>query len=154
MDRIDSGHCGCRLVSFHPAYLFSYEENKVLQELSPFSSAALMVPTFGTPLTPILKVFNAILVALATLVKKSLHLYTLLALSVFGGLLLLQNHSEDLLSRRGPDKIDNNVLRDAIQSLRTLCHHSFPEFLADVELGATSRGPDTSTKDTGFTLLV
>ena len=114
-----------------------------------------MASAFGTLLTPILKLFNSILVALVTLVKKSLHRYTFLALSAFEGLLSLQNHWDDLLSRRGPDTAtDRNELKDAIQSLRALCLRSFPEFLADIKLSATSRGPDTSTKLTGFTLSV
>ncbi|EDR01299.1 exocyst complex component, exo70 subunit [Laccaria bicolor S238N-H82] len=127
------------------------EEYKLLQELSPLSSTALVASAFGTLLTPILKLFNSILAALVTLVKKSLHRYTFLALSAFEGLLSLQNHWDDLLSRRDT-ATDKNELKDAIQTLRALCLRSFPEFLADIKLGATSRGSDTSTKLTGFTL--
>ncbi|EDR01302.1 exo70-like exocyst complex subunit [Laccaria bicolor S238N-H82] len=58
---------------------------------------------------------------------------------------------EYLLSRRDT-ATDKNELKDAIQTLRALCLRSFPEFLADIKLGATSRGSDTSTKLTGFTL--
>ena len=114
-----------------------------------------MASAFGTLLTPILKLFNSILAALVTLVRKSLHRYTFLALSAFEGLLSLQNHWDELLSRRGPDTVtDKNELKDAIQSLRALCLRSFPEFLADIKLSATSRSSDTSTKLTGFTVSV
>jgi len=89
------------------------------------------------------------------LVKKFLHRYTFLALSAFEGLLSLQNYWDDLLSHHGPDTAtDKNKLKDALQSHNALCLHSFPEFLVDIKLGATSRGLDTSTKLTGFTLSV
>ena len=74
-----------------------------------------------TLLTPILKLFNAILAAVVPLVKKSLHWYTFLALSVFEGVLLLKNRWDDLLSCCGPAiATDKNEVMDAILSLRSL----------------------------------
>ncbi|KAF8970319.1 exocyst complex component, exo70 subunit [Flammula alnicola] len=68
------------------------------------------------------------------------------------GLLSLQRHWDDLLSRRGPDHMaDKNEPKDGLQSLRALCLRSFPEFLADVKMGAMARGSDTSTKLMDFT---
>ncbi|EDR10217.1 uncharacterized protein LACBIDRAFT_325913 [Laccaria bicolor S238N-H82] len=87
------------------------EEFSLLQELSPLPSAALMASAFGMLLTSILTFFNAILAAPVVLVKKSLHWNTFLSLSVFEGLLSLQNHWDDLLSCRGPDIMtDKNEL--------------------------------------------
>jgi len=104
---------------------------------------------------PILKLFNLVLTQLITLVKKSLHKFNFLALSAFDGLLSLQRNWDDLLSRRGSDHIsDKNEPRDGLQSLRALCLRSFPEFLADIKMGAMARGSDTSTKLMDFTISV
>ena len=91
---------------------------------------------------PILKLFNLVLSQLTTLVKKSLHKFNFLALSTFDGLLSLLPHWDDLLSRRGSDVSDKNEPRDGVQSLRTSCLRSFPEFLADNKMGAMARGSD------------
>lgn len=102
---------------------------------------------------PILKLFNSVLTQLINLVKKSLHKYNFLALSAYEGLLSLQRHWEEVLSRRGSAS-DKNELKDGLQSLRALCLRSFPEFLADIKLGAMSRGADTNTKLMDFTTSV
>jgi exocyst complex protein 7 len=131
------------------------EEYKLLIEMSPLSSPQLIASAFGTLMVPILRLFNAVLTQLITLVKKSLHKYNFLALSAFEGLLSLQRHWDDLLSRRGPDHIsEKNEPRDGLQSLRSLCLRSFPEFLADIKMGAMARGADTSTKLMDFTISV
>ena len=63
---------------------------ELILDTCPLSRAALVASACGTLLTSILKLFNSILTALVTLVKKSLH--TFLALSAFEGLLSLQKH--------------------------------------------------------------
>ena len=106
-------------------------------------------------MTPILKLFNAVLTQLLTLVKKSLHKYNFLALSAYDGLLSLQPHWNDLLSRRGPAHAeDKSELKEGLVALRALCLRSFPEFLADLKLGAMARGSDTATKVMDFTVSV
>ena len=49
-------------------------------------------------------------------------------------------------------------MKDGLQSLRSLCLRSFPEFLADIKLAATSRdineGMDVSSKLSEFTISV
>lgn len=106
-------------------------------------------------MVPILKLFSSVLTQLINLVKKSLHKYNFLALSAYEGLLSLQRHWEDVLSRRGSaHTADKNELKDGLQSLRALCLRSFPEFLADVKMGAMSRGADTNTKLMDFTTSV
>ena len=123
--------------------------------MSPLSSPPLVASAFGTLMVPILKLFHFILTQLITLVKKSLHKYNFLSLSAFEGLLSMQRHWDDLLSRRGSDHVsDKNEPRDGLQSLRALCLRSFPEFLADVKMGAMARGSDTSTKLMDFTISV
>ncbi|KAF8168886.1 exocyst complex component, exo70 subunit [Pholiota molesta] len=75
------------------------EEYKLLLELSPLSSTQMLL----------------------TLIKKSLHKYNFLALSAYEGLLSLQRHWDDLLSRR------------------------------DIKMGAMTRGLDTNVKLMDFT---
>ncbi|KAF8816737.1 exocyst complex component, exo70 subunit [Phlegmacium glaucopus] len=131
----------------------SEEEYKLLKELSPLSSLQMVASAYGTLMAPILKLFNLVLTQLLTLVKKSLHKYNFLALSVYEGLLSHQPHWNDLLSRRGPDHAeDKNGLKEGVLALRALCLRSFPEFLADLKLGATARGSDTGTKLMDFTI--
>ena len=145
---------------FSPSMSFPYvfhrqEEYKLLLELSPLSSPQMVASAFGTLMEPILKLFNSVLTQLIALVKKSLHKFNFLALSAFDGMLSLQRHWDNLLSRRGSDHVsDRNEPRDGLQSLRALCLRSFPEFLADIKMGAMARGSDTSTKLMDFTISV
>lgn len=131
------------------------EEYKLLKELSPLSNPQAVGSATGALMAPILRLFNSVLTQLLTLVKKSLHKYNFLALSGYEGLLSLQPHWNDLLSRRGPDHAeDKNEIREGLHALRALCLRSFPEFLADLKMGATARGSDTSTGLMDFTILV
>ena len=115
----------------------------------------MLAAAYGTLLAPILKLFNSVLTQLLTLIKKALHKYNFVALSAYDGLLSLQPRWNDLLSRRGQDHTeDKNELKDGLLALRALCLRSFPEFLADLKMGATTRGSDTSTKLMNFTVLV
>ncbi|KAF8168883.1 exocyst complex component, exo70 subunit [Pholiota molesta] len=128
------------------------EEYKLLLELSPLSSAQMVASAFGTLMAPILNLFNSVLNQLTTLIKKSLHKYNFLALSAYEGLLSLQRHWDDLLSRRGSEHMsEKNEPKDGLQSLRGLCLRSFPEFLADIKMGAMTRGLDTNVKLMDFT---
>ena len=126
-----------------------------MKELSPLSGPQVLASAYGTLLAPILKLFNSVFTQLFTLIKKALHKYNFIALSAYDGLLSLQPHWNDLLSRRGPDHAeDKNELKDGLLALRALCLRSFPEFLADLKMGATARGSDTSTKLMNFTVSV
>jgi len=110
---------------------------------------------YGILMAPILKLFNSVLMHLLARVKKSLHKYSFLALSVYEGLLSLQPHWNNLLSRRGPDHAeDKSELKEGPVALRAICLRSFPEFLADLKLGATARGSDAGTKLMDFTISV
>ena len=126
-----------------------------MKELSPLTSPQVVASAYGTLLAPILKLFNSVLTQLLTLIKKALHKYNFVALSAYDGLLSLQPHWNDLLSRRGSDHAeDKNELKDGLLALRALCLRSFPEFLADLKMGAMARGSDTSTKLMDFTVAV
>ena len=144
-----------RLSFVQLSLLVSQEEYKLLKELSPLSNPQVVASAYGSLMAPILKLFNSVLAQLLTLVKKALHKYNFLALSVYEGLLSLQPHWNDLLSRRGPDHAeDKNEFKDGMLALRALCLRSFPEFLADLKLGAMARGSDTGTKLMDFTVSV
>ncbi|KAF8878668.1 Cullin repeat-like-containing domain protein [Gymnopilus junonius] len=130
-----------------------WEEYKLLLELSPLPAPLVLASSYAALLAPILKLFNTVLTQLIALIRKSLHKYNFLALSAYQGLLSLQGHWEQVLSRRGPDVGEKNELKDGLQSLRAICLRSFPEFLADVKLGAMAKGgSDTSVKVVDFVL--
>ena len=142
-----------RLSFVQPLSLVQQEEYKLLKELSPLSSPQVVASAYGTLMVPILKLFNSVLVQLLTLVKKALHKYNFLALSAYEGLLSLQPHWNDLLSRRGLDHAeDKNELKEGLVALRALCLRSFPEFLADLKMGTIPKGSDTSTELMDFTV--
>ena len=126
-----------------------------MKELSPLSGAQVLASAYGTLLAPILKLFHSVITQFLTLIKKALYKYNFVALSAYDGLLSLQPHWNDLLSRRGSDHAeDKNEFKDGLLALRALCLRSFPEFLADLKMGATARGSDTSTKLMNFTVSV
>jgi exocyst complex protein 7 len=123
-------------------------------ELAPLPNQALG-PTYNTLLTPLLTLFSNTLSSLISLIKRSLHKYTFLALSSFESLSSLQPRWDELLQRCGTDaRRETNELKDGLQSLRSVCLRSFPEFLADVKVAAISKGGDTSTGLADFTLTV
>ena len=121
------------------------------------SGPQTLASAYGILLAPILKLFNSVITQLLTLIKKALYKYNFVALSAYDGLLSLQSHWNDLLSRRGTDNHhaeDKNEFKDGLLALRALCLRSFPEFLADLKMGATAWGSDTSTKLMNFTVSV
>ena len=119
------------------------------------SGPQVLASAFAILLAPILKLFNSVFTQLLTLIKKALYKYNFVALSAYEGLLSLQPHWNDLLSQRGQDHAeDKNEFKDGMLALRALCLRSFPEFLADLKLGATARGSDTSAKLMNFIVLV
>ena len=44
------------------------------------------------------------------------------------------------MTRRGEGRRDTNELRDGLNSVRSVCLRTFPEFLADLKLAATGPG--------------
>ena len=123
-------------------------------ELAPLPNQALG-STYNTLLTPLLTLFSNTLSSLISLIKRSLHKYTFLALSSFESLSSLQSRWDELLQRRGGNaRREANELRDGLNALRAVCLRSFPEFLADVKLAAISKGGDMGTGLADFTLTV
>lgn len=115
----------------------------------------MIASAFGALLAPIVNLFHQVLTQIIALTKKSLQKYGFLALSAYESLLSLQHHWDDLFSRRSVDSTsEKNELKDGLQNLRGLCLRSFPEFLADIKLASTSRGSDTNTRLTDFTVSV
>ena len=110
-------------------------------------------------LGPILTIFSQVLGQLVAFTKKSLRRHSFFALSAYEGLLTLQPHWDELLSRRGSDYLaEKNEMKDSLQGLRALCLRSFPEFLADIKLAGSgrelSKGLDVSSKLADFTISV
>jgi exocyst complex protein 7 len=112
-------------------------------QLTPISPPTLLAPTYATLLAPLLTLFSSTLLALALLIKKALHKYTFLALAAYDSLLELHPRWDAVLARRGSEA-QGNELKDGLQTLRSVCLRSFPEFLADLKLGAMGRGGETT----------
>ncbi|KAG5635948.1 hypothetical protein H0H81_009573 [Sphagnurus paluster] len=122
------------------------EEYQLLTQLTPIASPAMLGSSFTILLAPILSLFGTTLTALVNLVKRSLPKYTFLALSAYEEMLVLQPQWDDLLSRRGnAGRREGNELRDGLHTLRAVCLRSFPEFLADLKLGALGKGGELVT---------
>jgi exocyst complex protein 7 len=129
-------------------------EWNILVELAPLPNQTLG-PTYNTLLTPLLSLFSNTPSSLISLIKRSLHKYTFLALSSFESLSSLQRRWDELLQRRGTDaRRETNELKDGLLALRGVRLRSFPEFLADIKLAAVSKGGDSSTGLADFTLMV
>jgi exocyst complex component 7 len=102
-----------------------------------------------------LRLFNTILTQLMNLSKKDLVKYGFLILSAYESLLSLQIHWEDLMGRTTDKLKQKNEFRDGLPQLKALCKRSFPEFIADLMMGASARsGNDTSVKLAPFVIQV
>ncbi|GLB39391.1 putative exo70 exocyst complex subunit [Lyophyllum shimeji] len=122
------------------------DEYQLLTQLTPIANPALLGSTYSTLLVPILTLFSTTLSSLVALIKKSLPKYTFLALSAYESMLSQQSQWDDLLSRRGNEtRKDTNELKEGLHTLRAVCLRSFPEFLADLKLGALGRGGELVT---------
>jgi exocyst complex component 7 len=127
-------------------------EYDLLLELAPLPGQATITNTYSTFVNPLITVFSSTLSALASLIKRSLHKHTFLALSVYGNLTALQPRWDDLLCRRAGRK--ENELKDGLHSIRASCLRCFPELLADIRAAALSTRAETSTGLADFTLSV
>lgn len=90
--------------------------------------------------------------SLSSLIKRSLHKYTFLALSSYSALASHQVSWDSLITRRADRSA--NELRDGLNSLRGVCLRSFPEFLADLKLAALGKGGELGTGLADFTVSV
>ncbi|KAI0341310.1 hypothetical protein BDW22DRAFT_289045 [Trametopsis cervina] len=118
-------------------------EYDLLVELAPLPSQATLTNTYSTLVTPLITLFSSTLSSLGSLIKRSLHKYTFLALSVYGNLSNLQSRWDDLMCRRPGRK--ENELKDGLHSIRASCLRCFPELLADIRSAALSSKGETGT---------
>ncbi|THH20305.1 hypothetical protein EW146_g1018 [Bondarzewia mesenterica] len=126
------------------------EEYTLLVELAPLPGQSLLSTTYATLLTPIVNLFNTTLSSLSTLIKRSLHKYTFLALSAYSSLSTQQSQWDDIIMRRAERK--ENELKESLHSLRGVCLRSFPEFLADLKVAALGKGGELGTGLADFTV--
>ncbi|KAJ2913903.1 hypothetical protein MD484_g6516, partial [Candolleomyces efflorescens] len=135
------------------------EEYRLLQTLAPLTpTSSSIASSFALFLSPLLRLFNSVLSSLVALMKKNLQRYSFLALSAYESLLSQQHAFELVLSyttdlgtggsfasssssttKGGAvvgDKSGNEILKEGLTTLRSLCLRSFPEFLADIKLAA------------------
>ncbi|KII91380.1 hypothetical protein PLICRDRAFT_135518 [Plicaturopsis crispa FD-325 SS-3] len=129
-------------------------EYNLLNDLAPLSNPSLLASTYGTLLTPLMALFSDTLSSLISLIKRSLHKYTFLALSTYSSLSTLSPRWDKLMARRGGSdaRRETNELKEGLHSIRAVCLRSFPEFLADIKMGAFGKGGELSTGLADFTL--
>ncbi|KAF8325711.1 Cullin repeat-like-containing domain protein [Amanita rubescens] len=114
------------------------DEYNLLCDLAPLTSGQLVAQAYGALLSPILGLFGTTLGSLIGLIKRSLHKHTFLALSTYEALLKLLPRWESLLNLREGGGGSNEV-KEGLNSLRAVCLRSFPELIADIKSGATSK---------------
>ncbi|EEB91487.1 hypothetical protein MPER_10143 [Moniliophthora perniciosa FA553] len=123
------------------------EEYSLLAELSPLSHPSVISSSFSTLLKPLLLLLSSIVSSLVAVVKRSLHKYGFMALAAYDSLGNLQPVWDEVSSWRGPEsRKGTDEFKEAVQAIRSLCLRMFPECLADIKLGATSRTSDTSVE--------
>lgn len=113
----------------------SEREYSLLLDLSPLTAQSATSSAYSALLNPILVLFSKTLTSLIAFIKRSLHKYTFLALSFYEHLFLMQERWDDVLSLRGSTK-ESNEFKEGLQTLRSLCMRSFPEFLVDLKVAA------------------
>jgi len=128
------------------------EEYGLLTELAPLSGQSL-ASTYGTLLTPLINLFNSTISSLSTLIKRSLHKYTFLALSAYSSLSATQARWDELVTQRAGGRKENEI-KDALNPLRAVCLRSFPELLADIKLAAQGKGGELGTGLADFSVSV
>ncbi|PCH44653.1 hypothetical protein WOLCODRAFT_139125 [Wolfiporia cocos MD-104 SS10] len=126
------------------------EEYTHLTDLVPLTSPSMISSTYTTLLTPLISMFSSALASLSSLIKRSLHRHTLLALSSLSSLAVHQARWEDIMCRRANRK--ENELREGVLTIRASCQRSFPEFLADIKMAASSSRGELSTGVIDITL--
>ncbi|KAG6371893.1 Cullin repeat-like-containing domain protein [Boletus reticuloceps] len=115
-------------------------EYSLLTDLAPLTTPSLLASTYDTLLNPLLTLFTDTLSSLTAIIKRSLHKYTFHALAAYSALSPSQSRWETIMTWRGEGRRDTNELRDGLNSVRSVCLRTFPEFLADLKLAATGPG--------------
>ncbi|KAI0826310.1 Cullin repeat-like-containing domain protein [Irpex lacteus] len=125
-------------------------EYELLVELAPLPTQTILPNTYSTLINPLLALFSTTLSSLGSLIKRSLHKNTFLALSVYGNLSSAQSRWDDLMCRRPGRK--ENELKDSLHSIRASCLRAFPELLADIKAAALSTRSETNVGLADFAL--
>ncbi|CAL1708427.1 unnamed protein product [Somion occarium] len=125
-------------------------EYSLLLELAPLSTPSAIESAYATLISPLLSIFTSTLSSLSALIKRSLHKYTFLALSVYSSLSSAQTRWEEVMCRRANRR--ENELKDGLHSIRASVLRSFPEFIADIRAAALGKSGELSTGLTDFTL--
>jgi exocyst complex protein 7 len=101
--------------------------------------------------------FSNTLSSLISIIKRSIHRYTFLALATYDSLSALSFRWDELVLRRSEGvatvRRDKNELKEGMHALRAVCLRSFPEFLADLKVNASAKGGE-GTGVVDFTKLV
>lgn len=139
-------------LSVHAIDTLSQLEYKLLTELAPLPAQSNIESTFLTLVTPLMNLFTATTSSLSSLIKRSLLKNTFLALSATSNLAVLQTKWDEIIVRRTGKK--ENELKDSINTIRSSCLRSFPEFIADIRAAALGKGGEFSTGLADFTLSV
>ncbi|TFY63520.1 hypothetical protein EVG20_g6281 [Dentipellis fragilis] len=133
-------------------------EHTLLDDVAPLPSQPHLAAAHAALLGPPLSLVSSTLSSLTSVIKRSLHRYTFLALAVYGTLSSLQPHWDAVISAsisgsNGAQKADGfNALKEAVHALRGVCMRSFPEFLADVKMAALGKpGAELGTGIADFT---
>jgi exocyst complex protein 7 len=130
-------------------------EFSILTDLAPLPAPPVIAATYSTLINPVLGLFSDTIASLISLIKRSLHKYTFLALVSYESLASLQPRWDAVLAKRaGSGMAEGNELRDVLQALRAVCMRSFPEFLADIKIAGAGKGSEMNTGVADFTISV
>ncbi|KAI0784074.1 Cullin repeat-like-containing domain protein [Abortiporus biennis] len=116
-------------------------EYGLLKELSPLPGP--VESTFAKLIAPLATLFANTISSLGSLIKRSLHKYTFLALAAYANLSASQAAWDDIMVRRAGRK--QNELKEGLHAIRASCLRSFPEFIADIKTAALGKGAEVGT---------
>ncbi|GBE89256.1 hypothetical protein SCP_1502640 [Sparassis crispa] len=119
------------------------DEYNLLTELAPLPAQSLVTSTYTSLITPLTTLFTSTLSSLNSIIKRSLHKHTILALSAYSSLTASQTRWDEVMCRRASRK--ENELKDGVNTIRSACQRSFPEFIADIKAAALSNRGEVST---------
>ncbi|KAG7097952.1 hypothetical protein E1B28_005263 [Marasmius oreades] len=145
-DNIDPVQAGREFGAWVQSILdVAQDEYRLLADLSPLTGASVLASSYSSLLKPVLLLLSNNVASLIATIKGSLQKYGFIALSSYESLIGIQETWDEISSRKAPDgRKGNDEFKETLQSVRNLCLRLFPECLADIKLGATSRAADTS----------
>ena len=138
-----------RVCEIAKKYVRQQSEHQLLASLAVLPGGSQFSATYSTLITPLNTLFTSLHSQILNTIKRALHKHTFLALSTYSALSspVISARWDDIMQRRagrgggtggGIESGNQNALRESLHALRGVCLRSFPEFLADVKLAATS----------------